>query len=369
VLLFRTLPGEDRTSMEVYAEELERALRRVAGPDVEVASWRPDSRLRVAAGSARPLRRIGGYLDRYARYQWQARGQPADLNHIVDHGYGHLAFSFDPRRTVVTFHDAMLLKLEARELPTDAYPWFAMLGHRLSLAGIRRAARVITDSESSKRDLLRFTDCDPDRVHVVPLGVSDRFRPPSTPGRGSVGDGRRRVLHVGHCGAYKNVEAILRVVEALGPRFGGRLMFTKVGGPFTDRQRALIARLGIEDRVEHLGAVPLDDLPRTYAGADLLLMPSLHEGFGLPVLEAMACGTPVVASNQGSLPEVVGDAGLCVDPTDTAAIAEAVATVLTDDAVRDRLRQRGLERARLFGWERTARETLSVYESVYKALG
>jgi glycosyltransferase involved in cell wall biosynthesis len=371
VRLFHTLPAEGRTSSEVYARELAAALQGLGTATVRISHCQPESHWRSALGGGpRPLSRLAGYVDRYARYQRQARAarraDRSSIDHVVDHGYGHLVFSLDPRRTLVTFHDAMLLKLEARELPIAAYPRFTILGHKLSLRAIRRSARVIAVSVSSRRDLLRFTDYPPERVRVVPQGVAACFRPPAPVAREDPSDGPLRILHVGHCGPYKNVEGILRALPPIRRRVGRPVHFVKVGGPFTASQQALIERLGVRDAVEHRGTVPLADLPGAYAAADLLLMPSLYEGFGLPALEAMACGTPVVASTEGALPEVLGDAGLLVLPTDVEAIAAAVARVLTDERLRADLRQRGLARAREFTWERTARETLAVYREVYE---
>jgi len=155
-------------------------------------------------------------------------------------------------------------------------------------------------------------------------------------------------------------------VPVLRRRLDRRVVLVKVGGDFTPAQRALIARLGIGADIEHHVHVPLAELPRLYASADVLVQPSLYEGFGLTVLEAMACGTPVVAATGGSLPEVVGDAGLLVPPTDLAALTEAVARVLTDSPLRTWLRARGLERAQAFTWERTARATHAVYREVHE---
>jgi glycosyltransferase involved in cell wall biosynthesis len=369
VRMFHTIPGEGRTSSEVYGQELAEGLQRVGNGEIDLTHWTTSGPLRRATGAAQPLARAAGYVDRYLIGQWKARGQDADVNHIIEHGYSHLAFSLDPRRTVVTFHDAVLSKLQARELPVDAYPRLTTLGYRLSLAAIRRVAAVITVSECSRSDLLRFADCDPGRVHVILEGVSERFRPVDRKDgdRGEERDGRpMRILHVGHCGVYKNIEGILRSIPLLVARLGPQVVFVKVGGLFTRSQLALIARLGVEKHVQHLGMVPAADLPGVYAGADLLLMPSLHEGFGLPALEAMACGTPVIASNQGSLPEVVGEAGLLVEPNDVEQIAAAAERLLTDAELRADLRKRGLERARTFTWERTARETLAVYQQVYE---
>ena len=369
VCLFHTLPEEGRTSSEVYARELASALESLPGPRVRVSHFEPRSRLRRALRRVAPVARVAGYVDRYLTYQWRARVCDADVSHVVDHGYGHLVYSLDPGRTVVTFHDAMLLKIRAREIPVESYPWFTILGHDLSLAAIRRATRVIADSTSSRNDLLRLTPVREERVRVVPLGVADRFL------RSHENDGRQngrpegeavRILHVGHCAPYKNIETILRAIPAICRRLGAPVVFIKVGGRFTRDQKALIGRLGIEDRVEHLGTVPLDDLPGVYARADLLLRPSLHEGFGLPAREAMACGTPVVVSNRGSLPEVVGDAGLLVEPHDIEGIARAAERLTTDAALRADLIRRGRLRARAFTWGRTARETLAVYEEVLR---
>jgi glycosyltransferase involved in cell wall biosynthesis len=146
-------------------------------------------------------------------------------------------------------------------------------------------------------------------------------------------------------------------------------VFVKAGGAFTRDQLDLIGSLGVGAQIEHLGHIPDDRLPDVYAGADLLLMPSLHEGFGLPVLEAMACGIPVVASPRGSLPEVVGDAGLLVEPDDSAGMAEAVSRLLLDASLREQMVQRGLAWAAEFTWERTARSTLEVYRAVHGEAG
>jgi glycosyltransferase involved in cell wall biosynthesis len=125
-----------------------------------------------------------------------------------------------------------------------------------------------------------------------------------------------------------------------------------------------VAQLGLQEQVTFTGYVPDEDLPALYNAAELFVFPSLYEGFGLPVLEAMACGAPVVTSNTSSLPEVAGDAAILVDPYDVNAIAQAMRQVLEDPALAEALRQKGLERAKLFTWEKTARQTIAVYEKV-----
>ena len=221
---------------------------------------------------------------------------------------------------------------------------------------------MITDSSSARDDFLRFQDYPPERVIAIPLAVSSSFHPLA--GRDSYPPHELTILHVGHSGFYKNIEAILRALPLLQKRLGRPVRFRKVGGRFTPAQEDLIASLGIAGWIESLGTLPDGELADLYRTSDVLVMPSLHEGFGLPILEAMASGTPVVASNRGSLPEVVGDAGLMVEPEDIEAIADAVIRLTTDLQLRDEMTARGIERAKQFTWERTAKATLDVYRAV-----
>jgi glycosyltransferase involved in cell wall biosynthesis len=173
------------------------------------------------------------------------------------------------------------------------------------------------------------------------------------------------VLFVGSVERRKNLRGLLQAYA--------RLLETDVACPLvivgTRRRGAgeigrTLQELHLEESVIFTGYVPDADLPAIYTGADLFVFPSLYEGFGLPPLEAMACGTPVVCSNAASLPEVVGDAAIMVDPYDVEGLAEAMLRVLTDADLREHLRRKGLERARQFTWERTARETVAVYREV-----
>jgi glycosyltransferase involved in cell wall biosynthesis len=224
-------------------------------------------------------------------------------------------------------------------------------------------ARVITDSASAREDFLRFQEYPPERVVAIPLAVSSSFRPLVR-----VDEGKRGVpsiLHVGHNAFYKNVESILRALPLVQRRLERPVRFRKVGGSFTAAQEELIASLGIANSIDRLGMLPEDELLRAYTDSDVLVMPSFHEGFGLPALEAMASGLPVVASNRGSLPEVVGDAALLVEPEDLEGITEAVVRVLTEPLLHSEMTARGIDRARQFTWDRTARATLDVYRTVF----
>jgi len=229
----------------------------------------------------------------------------------------------------------------------------------------KRAMRIITGSEHTKSDIVNHLGVDPAKITVIYHGVSSLYRPigDST----AVAEVKRRyglegdyILYVGTHHPRKN---LLRLIEAFAmiKAKGVRLAIT---GAVEVRRRELYetpARFGIKDGVVFTGPVREEDLPALYSGATIFVIPSLYEGFGLTPLEAMACGAPVISSNLTSLPEVVGDAAMTFNPLDVEALAGCMETLLDDGALRARLRERGLARAKLFNWKRTAEQTVGVY--------
>jgi glycosyltransferase involved in cell wall biosynthesis len=302
-------------------------------------------------------------------YQLRAPFVRGDVNHVVDHAYGHLLYTLDPRRTVVTFHDAIGLKAHRGDLRGAQKPRHLRLAQRFNLAGLRKAAAIICDSESSRRDFLSYVEYPEAQTTVIPMGVDEAFfRKPDGDARSHLGLARGPyILHVGHTRFYKNIPALFHVLAILTRTLRQEVKLLKVGEAFTPEQEKLAKELGVWDRVIHLGMIADDRLPDVYRCTDVLLFPSLDEGFGLPVLEAMASGVPVVASNRGSLPEVVGDAGILVDPKDHETMAKSIVAILDRPALREELREAGLKRARRFAWERTARLTLEVYRKVHQS--
>jgi glycosyltransferase involved in cell wall biosynthesis len=266
----------------------------------------------------------------------------------------------------VTIHDAIAFRYP------EGYPWLNNLLHRRYVpATLGRVDAVITDSEYSRRDLQHVLRFPADGIRVVPLGVADRFRP-GTPEVKDRVIARYQlaapfILSVGVQQERKNLG---RLVEAFAD-LRSRLQTHKlvIAGHSIWRSRDVaeqVARLGLQDAVTLLGHVPDDDLPALYSAADAFVFPSLYEGFGLPVLEAMACGTPVVCSDSSSLPEVAGQAACLVDPMNVRAISDGMYRSLNDPDLRARLRVAGVERARTFSWDRTAGLTLDVYRSVVR---
>jgi glycosyltransferase involved in cell wall biosynthesis len=255
-----------------------------------------------------------------------------------------------PQVTVV--HDVIPLAFP------EAYPRQQWYFRRLVPAVLRGAAAVVADSEATARDVGRFFGLDRRRVRVVPVGCdAERFTP-----QGPLIDdgGLPYVLWVGNVLPHKNLPRLIRAF-ALLKEPPMRLVLAVSGR--ASRVAALVA-LAKETgaRVELRPYLPEDELPAWYRGARAVALPSLAEGFGLPALEAMACGTPVIAANVSAIPEVVGSAALLVDPLDVSGMSEAIRRVVVDEALRKDLRQRGLEQVTRFSWARSAREILDVLE-------
>jgi alpha-1,3-rhamnosyl/mannosyltransferase len=274
---------------------------------------------------------------------------------------------------VITIHD--LLFLEYPPTPRHASALYRLLFRVGATLMARRAAAVLTDSEWSRRDILRHFRLPPGRVVVAPLGVSPRFRPipphlarPVALRHGLECD---YILYVGNFLPHKNVGGLLEAYAALPAPLRAGVVLALAGAPETGAAslRAAAAARGLAQAVRFLGPVPDADLPALYSGATLFCFPSLAEGFGLPPLEAMACGAPVLCSDAAALPEVVGEAASLVNARRPEALAAALEALLTDGSTRDRLRERGLARAANFTSGRFAAAVLAVLEQVAAGRG
>jgi glycosyltransferase involved in cell wall biosynthesis len=364
VALLHNYRDEQQPSMRLYAERLGDALRnrrvhltRVRPPGVVPDSWR--------LGSAF-WSKLDGYLGRYAVYPRLVRNIDADVVHIADHGQGHLVASLNRRRAIVTCHDVILLVLAAGRIGGAPVPLVALQLFRIALEHVKMAAAVVADSTQTKRDLVSLVGVDPEKISVIHPGLNQAFRRDPNTGRAlrqrlGLGDGPL-MLQIGR-GFYKNILGVLRVLHRL--RDGGLdVRLARVGRALAGEARALADHLGVTASVVELGNVPDDEMPALYNAIDLLLFPSLYEGFGWPPLEAMASGTPVVCSRAGSLDEVVGSAALTADPEDIDTLSGHAAAALTDGTLRATLIDRGLAHAARFSWDRAAEQMIAVYRDV-----
>jgi glycosyltransferase involved in cell wall biosynthesis len=266
---------------------------------------------------------------------------------------GHVEADLHPLRNVLLVTDIQ------HEYHPEFFPPDLLRERRALFAdGLRRADHVCAISEFTRRTLVERSGVPPEKVSVTPLAAAPAFRPESDP------EDRRRLAALGlepgylffpaHTWPHKNHRAAIEALRVLRERHGMRPRLACSGNP-RQAQAALgaqIAEAGLTGQVRFLGYCPAEDMPALYRGAAALVFPSLFEGFGMPVLEAMASGCPVVCGNRTSLPEVAGDAALLVEPEDPEALAEAIRRVLTDTALRADLRARGLAQAGRFSWDR-----------------
>ena len=356
---------------EIYARQLVGALARArpdvefvvfcgreAGPSLRAAGWPANVRVHELPVHCanKPLR----IAAEHTLLPIAARRAGCDLLHSL----GTTAPLVAGMPSVVSILDLIY------EAYPETFPTAARYGLRAVVGpAARRATRVITISEAVKRDVVRILRVPADRVDPVLLGHGMRAEPDVTPepalrARFDLGKGRV-VLCVSAALVHKNLPRLLEAFAALGAGAEDvRLVLVGHAGRDLDVLRARADALGVTDRVAFTGWITAADLEGLYALADCCAYPSLYEGFGMPVLEAMARGVPVVCADATSLPEVAGDAALLFDPHDTAALATALRRVLDDPALADDLRALGRERAALFTWEACAAGVLGVYARV-----
>jgi len=238
---------------------------------------------------------------------------------------------------------------------------------RTNNKAIRKAGKVITVSESTRRDIIENFNISEKKVQIIYDGVGEEFDIIKNKNLINRAKERNKIsspylLNVGNPKPHKNWIRLIKAFASLGSIVKDHQLVL-VGSPdprYPEITRA-IKQLRLEDKVIITGFVKENDMALLYNAADALIFPSLYEGFGLPVLEAMACGTPVVCSNTSSLPEVAGDAALMVDPADKESIAEGIKRILSDKKLRQSLSEKGLKRKGLFSWTKTAQQTLDVY--------
>jgi anaerobic magnesium-protoporphyrin IX monomethyl ester cyclase len=303
------------------------------------------------------------------RQVWTQVIAPRALRHLdadVAHFTNGMMPVASPVPTVVTIHD-MSLTLYPHYHPARR----VLLNRPLTNFAARHAAAIITVSESAKRDIVRLYGVDTERVHVIHEAAAPAFRPVRDDReldrvRRKYKLGDRIVLYVGTIEPRKNLP---RLIEAFAERSrAGDLQHQFVCvGPYGWLSRdlaAVIERSQVADRIAFTGYVPFADLPALYNLAEMFVFPSLHEGFGLPVIEAMACGVPVVTARASSMAEIAGDAVEQIDPHDTHGIGEVMARLAADPEQRERLARRGYERAQQFSWRRAAHQTLDIYRQV-----
>jgi glycosyltransferase involved in cell wall biosynthesis len=364
------VPGETG-GMEVAAREVIPALLAAAPPDTRFTAF--VNREAAAAGDGpwgELLPAVTVPVNARDRKQW-VLGEQALLPVMAArarvellHSLASTAPLWGRFRRIVTVHDLIYARFP------DAHAGLRDKGMRVLVPGaVRRSDRVIADSLSTRDDLIELLGVAPERIDVVPLGLGALRREAPAPeadvrARFELGE-RPVVLSLSAKRAHKNLLALIDALARIAPEERPVLVIPGYPTAHEAELRARAQELGVADEVRFPAWVSSAELEGLWSITRAFVFPSLYEGFGLPVLEAMARGVPVACSNASSLPEVAGDAALLFDPHDEAAIATALRRLLSDHALADDLRARGLQRVREFTWERTARLTLESYARVW----
>jgi glycosyltransferase involved in cell wall biosynthesis len=287
-----------------------------------------------------------------------------DLYHVPQNGIGLPARK--NCRFVITLHDVIPLTL-----PWAVHSRYVEEFTRRAPEAARLADAIVTPSTHAKGEIVRLLGVPAEKVHVTPLAASDIYQPRDKAGSRSImhekyGISCPYILYVGGFNARKNIETVVTAFGLVRRRLRPACLLVLVGDSVHVRPelKRTIADLGLEGSVVFPGRLPREDMPVAYTGADLFVSMSLDEGFGLPALEAMACGTPAITSDTGAFPEVGGGATCCTNPRDPERLAERLLEIIDDPATARRMAQLGLRRSRDFSWRETAAKTLEVYESL-----
>lgn len=361
--------AHERAGLGRYAASLAQALLNQGVPLIAFVNDPRESQLgpplsdlpTLTAGLPRRRWRVRAAISYFGGPTMDRAFQGVNVFHATEHLLPKLTLS----RSVFTLHDTAYLHFPQYHLPRNRIYLRVMMPRFLE-----RADRVIAVSENTRRDALRFYRLDPEKIEVIAEGVEARFKPDIEVARVSAvrrryGLPERFVLCVSTIEPRKNLPTLLEAyaaVRPVHPEVG--LVIAGARGWLYERVFQRLRSLGLEQITTLTGHVPDEDLPALFNAAEVFAYPSLFEGFGLPPLEAMACGVPVLCSNASSLPEVVGDAGLQLPPHDVGAWVAALRSVLDDAQLRADLHGRGLARARLFTWDAAARKTFEVYRSL-----
>lgn len=364
VALLTSLPDPNRMSMVLYDSMLCRYLKSEFIYEAEVFLF-PDKK--KFPGGPKWKR----YFEQYWAYPAALKNLDADIYHITDHGFANLVPAVKKGKAVVTFHDALLPNLQRGTIPVEMKPHSSIWAQRYSLSCMESAAAVIAVSEFSRRELLEYSRVPEEKMVTVHEGVGEEFFRAASEEEKSVfrakwkvPQDRKIILLPGRTEPHKNIEGAIRAFKSLNSQYHTQALLLKTGTALTAPQRALARELGIEQDILELGALPAEDMPLVYQISDALLFLSFYEGFGLPVLEAMASGVPAVISGCAALAETGGDAALTAGPQNPALAAESLYRVLEDIPFRQTLVEKGKKRAAQFTWQETAKKTMAVYRKV-----
>ena len=365
VVVVRRVRGST-PSIDIYADNLVAGLKTVRPEwtitEIEPKPWNSPDNLWMSGPGIRK------YHECYWRYPQEVSQLQADIFHIVDHTDAHIArwLCKAGKRVVVTCHDLVQFIQPEKQ---SRFPALSLAVWRYSVKGMCQSNHVIAVSSNTAQDVQNFLKIPSNQITVALNGVEPHFQvlpvDVVAPLRQQYTTSPETIclLNVGGTHQRKNILTVLKVVESLCDR-GVPVCLWKTGGQFTPEQKAYIQEHQLGQHIIHLGNPDKDTLVSIYNAADILLSPSLYEGFGLTIVEAMACGTPVITSNVSSLPEVTGGAACLFNPMDIKGMVSKVLQIKQNHSYRQKIIEGGLIRAKIYCWKNTAEQIAKTYEKL-----
>jgi glycosyltransferase involved in cell wall biosynthesis len=365
VLLLRDYKEEEWHSMDVYADNLIKYIQIKYSDSIQIRDY---VTLPNISSFFRAERKHMRHIFRYIINPIGLSLLSGDIFHITDQANAHLISMLDPRKTVVTCHDLIAPYWLEKNINRTIKKRIKFSIEKWRIDHLKRAAAIISVSESSKNEIVETLHIEPNKITVIPEGVEEIFSPiknklviKNTIIRYKLP--KKYILHVGMNFENKNIESLLKIFSYLSAR-DPSIYLVKVGQPWMQQQLDYINNYSLSDKVIHIGHIARSDLPTIYSLATLLIHPSHTEGFGFTVLEAMACGCPVVVSDIPALKELVGESGLYISPNVTSKDMKNIYDLLIDKQYRENLSNSGLTRSKLYKWQNCALQTMKVYRKI-----
>jgi glycosyltransferase involved in cell wall biosynthesis len=364
IALIRTMP---HFSMDVYADGLIAGLKAIH-PSWEIIELPPQAFDRETRSLT--VRAQKAY-ERFWRFPKQVQQQSADIFHIIDHSDAHIVrwLKKTGRPVVVTCHDLINILYPENLQGSVRLPIVSDRLGRYSIEGMERADAIVAVSSETAKNINKILKVEPDRITIIPNAVEPIFhilpeeQTKAFRHKLNISSDTFCLLNVGGNHPRKNLIGILKALKLIKQR-GLSCQFWKISDDFTDEDKRFIQSHELEDSIKYLGYLDKRTLVEAYNASDVLVAPSFHEGFGITLLEAMACGVPVITSSVSAMPEVVDDAGILVDPKNSQVLADAVYRLHDDPIYYQDLQEKGLQRVQSFTWEKVAEQMVGVYEKV-----
>lgn len=337
VLLLGNIVNDGSISMHVYLKDLIKNIKNV--------------------DFIHPKTNLPKFIFKNFIYPFRVR-KKADVYHIIDHSYSHLVHFLPKNKTIVTCHDLIPLKLK------KAWTISSILTFRYYISGLKKAKYILSISESTKKDLIELLGISKEKIIVIPYGVdlSLFYKKDKNQIKERMGWKNKIVLMNVGGAYYKNTLRILKSVNKIKKKYKN-IILLKIGD-FLKNENKYIEDNNLRKYIFQKKNMSQDELSDLYNASDMLIFPSLYEGFGRPPLEAMACGTPVIVSNVSSLPEVVGEGGIQVNPHSQDEIDSAVLKLIEDNKLRNQLIKNGFKNIKRFSWKEHAKRVKAVYEKI-----